>query len=307
MKSLKLILTASLLTISMQPIFAQEVISLWPKGQVPNYIENTIEEKYVTDDNDILRISGVTTPTITSYLVPKENASGAAVMICPGGGYGILAASHEGSDIAKWFNDRGISAFVLKYRLPNAKGMRNQHEVPLMDAMKGIEIIRENAAKWNIDNDKVGVMGFSAGGHLAATLSTHYNMGKNASKKAKPNFSILAYPVISFSAKLAHGGSRDNLLGSEKSDALIEYYSNEMQISDQTPPAFLVHCMDDPAVPVENSIAYYLGLKNHKIPAEMHLYPMGGHGFGLRTAGKGSLVGWPAALEEWLKAMNYQK
>tara|TARA_R110002124_G_scaffold5521_1_gene35361 strand:+ start:297 stop:1172 length:876 start_codon:yes stop_codon:yes gene_type:complete len=291
----------------MQPIFAQEVISLWPKGQVPNYIENTIEEKHITDDKGILRISGVTVPTITAYLAPKEKATGAAVMICPGGGYAILAASHEGSDFAKWFNDRGISAFVLKYRLPNEKGMSHQHEVPLMDAMKGMEIIRNNASKWNIDSDKIGVLGFSAGGHLAATLSTHYNLGKNASENAKPNFSILAYPVISFGDKFAHGGSKNNLLGSEKSEALIKYYSNELQISDKTPPAFLVHCMDDGSVPVENSIEYYLGLKKFKTPAEMHLYPQGGHGFGFRTEGKGSLAGWPAALEGWLRAMGYMQ
>ena len=308
MKTAKSILIAIALTaISLKSMAQNEIIALWPEGKVPNSIANKVEEKSVTDDTGILRISGVTIPTITAFIVPKEKATGAAVMICPGGGYGILAASHEGSDLARWFNDRGISAFVLKYRLPDVKAMTHQHEVPLMDAMQGMKLIRQSAKKWNIDPDKIGVMGFSAGGHLAATLSTHYNLGTKASDEAKPNFSILLYPVISLSPELAHGGSRDNLLGPDKSEELIKYYSNELQVSAKTPPAFLVHAMDDGAVPVENSIAYYLALKKFKTPAEMHLYPKGGHGFGLRTEGKGSLVNWPAAMDGWLKANGWVK
>ena len=292
---------------SFQSMAQTETINLWPEGKVPNFKTSTVEEKSVTDANGILRISGVTVPTITAYIIPKEKATGAAVMICPGGGYGILAASHEGSDFAKWFNERGISAFVLKYRLPNEQAMVHQHEVPLMDAMQGMKIIRQNAAKWNIDPNKIGVMGFSAGGHLAATISTHYGMGTNASEDAKPNFSMLIYPVVSFMPVISHGGSRDNLLGKEKSEELIKYYSNELQVTDKTPPAFLIHAEDDPAVPVENSIEYYLALKKLKIPAEMHLYPKGGHGYGFRTEGKGSLVNWPAAMEGWLKDRGYMK
>jgi acetyl esterase/lipase len=308
MKKTKSILMAiGLSALSLQSMAQNEVLPLWPEGKVPNAKTNTVEEKSVTAADGILRISGVTVPTITAFIVPKEKATGAAVMICPGGGYGILAASHEGSDLAKWFNERGISAFVLKYRLPDAKAMTHQHEVPLMDAMQGMKLIRQSSRKWNIDTDKIGVMGFSAGGHLAATLSTHYNLGTQASDDAKPNFSILLYPVISLSPELAHGGSRDNLLGPDKSEELIKYYSNELQVSAKTPTAFLVHAMDDGAVPVENSIAYYLALKKFKTPAEMHLYPNGGHGFGLRTEGKGSLVNWPAAMEGWLKANGWTK
>jgi acetyl esterase/lipase len=301
------LIALSLSALSFQSMAQTEVINLWPDGKIPNFKTSSVEEKSVTDASGILRISGVTVPTIAAYIAPKETATGAAVMICPGGGYGILAASHEGSDFAKWFNDRGISAFVLKYRLPNEKAMTHQHEVPLMDAMQGMKLIRQNAAKWNIDLNKIGVMGFSAGGHLAATLSTHYNMGEKASNEAKPDFSILLYPVISLQPSIAHGGSRDNLLGPEKSEELIKYYSNELQVSDQTPPAFLVHAMDDTGVPVENSIQYYLALKNKKIPAEMHLYPKGGHGYGMRTEGKGSLGNWPAAMEGWLKSLGYMK
>lgn len=306
-KTARILTILSLLALSSPSMAQTATMNLWPEGKIPNFKKSDIEEKSVTDAQGILRISGVTVPTLAAYIAPKETATGAAVMICPGGGYGILAASHEGSDFAKWFNDRGISAFVLKYRLPNEKGMEHQHEVPLMDAMQGMKLIRENAAKWGIDINKIGVMGFSAGGHLAATLSTHYNMGPKASNDGKPNFSILIYPVISFQPTLAHGGSRDNLLGPEKSEELIKYYSNELQVSDQTPPAFLVHAMDDNGVPVENSIQYYLALKGKKVPAEMHLYPKGGHGYGMRTEDKGSLANWPAAMEGWLKAMGYQK
>lgn len=308
MRAARYLFATAMIIISKSALMAQtETIQLWPTGQVPNYIENKIEEKSVTDKDGILRISGVTVPSMTAFIVPKEKASGAAVLICPGGGYGILAASHEGSDLAKWFNARGISAFVLKYRLPNPAGMSHQHEVPLMDAMQAMKLVRESAAKWNINVDKIGVMGFSAGGHLAATLSTHYNMGPKASDLSKPNFSILLYPVISFMPDISHGGSRDNLLGAEKSDELIKYYSNELQVSDKTPPAFLVHSMNDGAVPIENTFRYALALNKLKIPVEVHAYPMGGHGYGLRTDGKGSLAGWPAAMEGWLKAMGYTK
>lgn len=283
------------------------VIPLWPEGQIPNSKPNKIEEKSTVDDNGILRISGVTVPSMSVYLPEKSKATGAAVLICPGGGYGILAASHEGSDLAKWFNERGIAGIVLKYRLPNNEAMSKQHEVPLMDAMQAMKLIRKNAESWAIASDKIGVMGFSAGGHLAATLSTHYHRGERGTELAKPNFSILMYPVITFSELNTHGGSRRNLLGPDSSDELIEYYSNELQVNEQTPPAFLVHSEDDKAVPIENSVNYYLALKKYKIPAEAHFYPEGGHGYGLRTSGKGSLEGWPLALEGWLRSRGYTR
>jgi acetyl esterase/lipase len=308
MKNIKSFLTAvGFFTISMTAMAQTQTIPLWPDQAVPNFKANSIVEKTETDNNNILRISGVTIPTMTAFIAPKEIATGAAVLICPGGGYGILASGHEGNDFAKWFNERGISAFVLKYRLPNEKAMTNQHEVPLMDALQGMKLIREKATGWNIHPDKIGVMGFSAGGHLAATVSTHFNKGKNPATQVQPNFSILVYPVVSFDPSISHGGSRDNLLGAQKSEALIKYYSNELQVSKDTPPAFLIHAMDDKAVPVENSIGYYLALKKQQIPAEMHLYPEGGHGFGFRTEGKGSLANWPAALEGWLKSRQYMK
>lgn len=283
------------------------VIPLWPEGKVPNFVASEVEEKSTVDDSGILRISGVTVPSMSVYLPAKGKATGAAVLICPGGGYSILAASHEGSDLAKWFNERGIAGIVLKYRLPNAKAMTRQHEVPLMDAMQAMKLIRKNASAWQIDPGKIGVMGFSAGGHLAATLSTHYHRGERGTEEAKPDFSILMYPVITFSKLNTHIGSRKNLLGADSTAALVEYYSNELQVDEKTPPAFLVHSEDDKAVPIENSINYYLALKKFKIPAEAHFYPEGGHGYGLRTSGKGSLEGWPRALETWLRSRGYVK
>ncbi len=283
------------------------IISLWPEGKVPNFIASDVEEKSTVDDSGILRISGVTIPSMSVYLPEKSKATGAAVLICPGGGYSILAASHEGSDLARWFNERGIAGIVLKYRLPNARAMTRQHEVPLMDAMQAMKLIRKNASAWQIDPGKIGVMGFSAGGHLASTLSTLYHKGERGAEEAKPDFSILMYPVITFSNLNTHIGSRKNLLGPDSTAALVEYYSSELHVDEKTPPAFLVHSEDDKSVPVENSITYYLALKKYKIPAEAHFYPEGGHGYGLRTDGKGSLAGWPQALEMWLRSRGYMK
>lgn len=251
----------------------------------------------------ILRISEVKVPTITAFLPAKNKATGAAILICPGGGYALLAYGHEGEEMAKWFTERGIAAFVLKNRLPDDRTQTNKHEVPLADAMQGMKLIRQNAAKWNVDPNRLGVMGFSAGGHLAATLSTHYHRGAGASEEAKPNFAILMYPVVTFGEK-AHVGSRERLLGKNASPEQIAYYSNELQVDAKTPPTFLVHAEDDKGVPVENSIDYYLALKKFNIPAEMHLYPTGGHGYALRTKGKGSIEGWPVACENWLKSLG---
>lgn len=293
---------------------SQQATPLWPDNAIPNALPNVANAEK-TQDGDIVRISNVSVPTLLTFLPEKSKATGAAVMICPGGGYSILASSHEGTDIAKWFTDQGIAAFVLKYRLPDEKIMTNQHEVPLMDAMQGMRLIRRDATKNGIDPNRIGVMGFSAGGHLAATLSTHWQQPEPASAKngglqsmsAQPNFAILMYPVITFGDK-AHTGSRDKLLGSLKADPeKLAYYSNELQVSKQTPPTFLVHAENDKGVPVENSINYYLACLKNGIAAEMHLYPTGGHGFALRTTGKGSVANWPEACKGWLKTVGALK
>lgn len=285
---------------------AQDVINLWPGGAIPNAIPGAIiTEKSETGADGILRISQVSVPTLTVYR-PARQTSDAAVMICPGGGYWILASGHEGADMARWFNELGMTAFVLKYRLPDEKIMTTPHEVPLLDAMQGMKLIRQNAGKYGLNPKKLGVMGFSAGGHLAATLSTHYHRGPKSDENAKPDFAILLYPVITFGPK-AHKGSSEKLLGKNAPADLITYYSNELQVTEKTPPTLLVHSVDDTAVPVENSIDYALALKQQKVPAEMHLYPTGGHGYGLRTAGKGTVAGWPEACKGWLKGMELVK
>ncbi len=298
----KLLFLVTLTALSLAAMAQNETILLWPAGKIPNAIPNSVEEK--TTNDGMLRISGVTVPSMTAYIPAKDKATGAAVMICPGGGYSILAAEHEGSQIAEWFKARGIAAFVLKYRLPNPAAMTKQHEVPLMDAMRGMKLIRQNAVKYQVDADKIGVMGFSAGGHLAATLSTHFDRGERASEESRPNFAVLLYPVITFSKETQHKGSHKNLLGPDESEELANYYSNERMVSPTTPPTFLVHAQNDKSVPIENSFDYFLALRQLDIPAELHAYPEGGHGFGMRTEGKGSVANWPLAMEGWLKSMG---
>ena len=300
-----LALSVSLLT---SAAMAQTVLPLWPEGAIPlAKLGTTLTEK-ATTEGGILRISDVTTPTLTVYLPTSSStiAPKTAVMICPGGGYSILASGHEGIDMAKWFTDRGMTAFVLKYRLPDDRTQTLPREVPLTDAMQGLRMIRQQAGKYGIDPNRIGIMGFSAGGHLASTLSTHYDKGPKADEQAKPDFAILLYPVITFGPN-AHGGSRDKLLGTDKADpALLDFYSNEKQVSAKTPRTFLVHAMDDKGVPVENSILYYQACVKNGVPAEMHLYPTGGHGFALRTKPGESVSGWPAACENWLKSFLKQ-
>ncbi|MFC5412713.1 alpha/beta hydrolase [Larkinella bovis] len=297
------LLAATLLTTT---VMAQkpETLDLWPTNQIPNAVANdAVQEKAELGKDGILRISDVKVPTLTAFLPPKNKATGAAIMVIPGGGYSILAYGHEGEEMAKWFNERGIAAFVLKHRLPDDRTQTNKHEVPLADAMQGMKLIRQHAAKWGINADRLGVIGFSAGGHLASTLSTHYHRGPGASEDAKPNFAILMYPVVTFGTK-AHVGSREKLLGKNASPEQVAYYSNELQVDEKTPPTFLVHAEDDKGVPVENSIDYYLALKKFNVPAEMHLYPTGGHGYALRVKGKGSIEGWPAACDNWLRSLG---
>jgi acetyl esterase/lipase len=297
------LLTCLLATV-LTTLHAQEVVNLWPDGQIPNAIAGTPnEEKAEAGADGIARISNVSIPTITVYK-PTSKATGSAVMVCPGGGYSILASGHEGEDIARWLNGLGVTAFVLKYRLPSEKRMTNQQEVPLIDAMQGMTLIRQRAAQYGIDPNKIGVMGFSAGGHLASTLATHYNKGPKASEQAKPNFTILLYPVITFGEN-THSGSKNNLLGKlNTSPEMVSYYSNELQVTNQTPVTFLVHSEDDKAVPVQNSIDFYLACLRNNVPVEMHLYPKGGHGYGLRTAKYGSLATWPDACKAWLASLG---
>ncbi len=236
----------------------------------------------------------------------KNIATGQAVVICPGGGYVRLAYDWEGLDIAKWLNSKGIAAIVLKYRLPISKNNMVGYKSPLLDAKRAIRIVRYYASKWNIEKNKIGVMGFSAGGHLASTLGTHFDYGdSNASNEidkmsSRPDFMVLGYPVITFTKPFMHRGSRNALLGENPDSSLVNLYSNELQVKEDTPPTFIVHADDDGAVPVENSLVFYEALRQKKIPVEMHIYPEGGHGFGL-ALGRGHLESWTDRCIDWLR------
>lgn len=285
-------------------LYAQQTMSLY-NGDVPNSKSSTIKEK--RDNSEaILLISKVSVPAVDVYKPKNQSPEKSAVIICPGGGYAVLAYDYEGSDVAKLLSSWGITAVVLKYRLPDDSLMKYKSIGPLQDAQRAIQLVREHANEWNIDTAKVGIMGFSAGGHLASTASTHFNKAvidnpKNTS--LRPDFSILIYPVISFSDSLAHMGSRENLIGKNPSQQSIINYSNELQITQQTPPAFLVHASDDDGVLVGNSIAYYEALQRYKIYSELIIYPHGGHGFGMNN--KTTKDKWTDSLKNWLIANKW--
>jgi len=282
------------------------VLPLW-ENEIPN-AQKTNEEE-ISVETDIVRISKVQNPTIEVYLPSKKTATGQAVVICPGGGYAILAYDWEGSDVARWLNSKGIAGIVLKYRLPNSKSNVVSHKSPLMDAQKAMRLVRYNAEKWNINKEEVGVMGFSAGGHLASTLGTHFDEKLNESKdlvnfiSARPDFMVLMYPVITMKEPYVHKGSRNNLLGPEPSNELINHFSNEMQVKQNTPPTFIVHSGDDKGVPIENSLMFYKALREKDIPAEMHFFPSGGHGYSMAQKNE-SLRSWPDLLNVWLRGLN---
>jgi acetyl esterase/lipase len=231
-------------------------------------------------------------PALTTWPAAKPN--GAAVLVCPGGGYGALAMDHEGKQIAEWYNALGVSAFILKYRL----GPRYRHPAPLDDARRAMRMIRERATKLGIDPARVGVMGFSAGGHLASTLSTHFQQGE------RPDFAVLCYPVISFTTRYTHSGSMRNLLGAPPDPALVWDLSNELKVTAETPPTFLFHTNADTGVPPENSILYYMALRRVGVPAEMHIYAEGRHGVGLAQKDP-VLSTWPDRLKDWLKVRGF--
>lgn len=286
-----------------------KIIDLWPNG-VPNSKVDTSYKVQIDTSKYLIMESHVSNPTLGYYPAPASKSTGTAVIICPGGGYSILAIDIEGSLVAKWLNTLGITAFVLKYRLPDTSIMINKTIGPLQDAQRAMRIVRSHAKEWKINPHRIGIMGFSAGGHVASTLSTHYNQkvyNVKDSVSARPDFSLLIYPVISMRKSITHMGSRINLLGKNPSKALVRLYSNELQVNKNTPPAFLVQAMDDNVVPVQNSIDYALALHKYKIPVELHLYERGGHGFGLARNTKDTESSWPEACEEWLKMHGFIK
>ena len=282
---------------------AQDTILLY--DAIPNSKPTTNTETGETTDG-ILRIKDVSIPALTMYSPSKPSEKRTAIIICPGGGYSILAANHEGSDVAQVFNSWGITAFVLKYRLPDDSIMVNKETGPLQDAQRALQLIRQNAKQWNVNPARIGIMGFSAGGHLAATASTHFEnpvIENPDSISLRPDFSVLIYPVISFTDSLAHRGSRNNLIGKTPSPGKIKEYSNELLVNAKTPSAFLVHANDDKSVKPGNSIRYYEALRKNKVAAELRLYDQGGHGFGMNN--KTTSDSWMERLKTWLKANQY--
>ena len=279
-------------------------LKVWEKT-IPGSIENPsykTETNYV--DGKKPRISKVTDPTLDYYPAPADKSTGAAIVICPGGGYGVLAIDHEGTLIAEWLNKLGIAGFVLTYRLPSDAIMVNKSVGPLQDAQEAIRIVRRHAKDWKIDPHKIGIMGFSAGGNLAATASTHfadrvYEPADTTS--ARPDFSVLVYPVISMDSAITHRGSRENLLGLTPSAEAVRNFSADLSVTKETPPAFLIHAADDNTVPIQNSINYLLALRRAGVPCELHLYESGGHGFGL-GGGVGTKANWPEAFKSWMQA-----
>ena len=265
---------------------APKVLPLWPDG-APGAKGNEPADK----------------PTLTFYRPAADKATGAAVVVCPGGGYGGLALGHEGKDIAEWLNRHGVAAFVLVYR----HAPRYRHPAPLQDAQRALRTVRARAKEWGLDPKRIGIWGFSAGGHLASTAATHFDAGKPDAKdpieraSCRPDYAILAYPVITMQGPHTHRGSRDNLLGRDPPAELLKSLSNETQVTRQTPPTFLFHTTADAVVVPENSVLFYLALRKAGVPAELHVYEKGPHGVGL-AAKDPVLRSWPGRLADWLAA-----
>ena len=284
----------------------ERTIDLWPKNSIPNQKETNIEE--VHEQRDILRISKVQKPTLEVFLPEKTKANGKAVLIFPGGGYGILAYDWEGTDVAQFLADRGIAGIVVKYRLPSDETQTDKHNVPLIDAQRAIKMVRSRAGEWGINKNEIGIIGFSAGGHLASTLGTKYNnrvyepIDEIDKESARPDFMVLMYPVITMGQE-THLGSRNNLLGKEPSEKMIHEYSSQFHINSETPPTYLVHAMDDEVVPVANSEYFHAMFNvNATAKSELYLFEKGGHGFGLAQDDP-ILRKWPINLIDWINSL----
>ena len=291
-----------MLTLTLVAAFAvaekpDTTIPLW-EGKAPHAVGDSPADK----------------PSVTVFRAPAEKANGAAVVICPGGGYGFLADDHEGKQVAEYFNSIGVTAFVLKYRIVAKDRPGPLHPAPLEDALRAIRLARFRAKDYGIDPKRVGIMGFSAGGHLASSVATHFHTGSALpgsdaidAMSDRPDFAILAYPVISMEDGVTHGGSKKNLLGDKPDAKLVQSMSNEKQVTKATPPTFIFQTSADTAVVPENAIRFYVALKKAGVPAELHIYEKGRHGVGLGkdpkwTGGEASIASWPDRLTDWLKS-----
>lgn len=291
---------------------SQTIIDLYGKNglndnnPVPNSKPCNKSESYVARPGDIGRVSNIMRPTIQVFSPSIRDKANSSIIIFPGGGYSILAIDHEGYDVAKAFNELGVTAFVVKNRLPDSACMNNPDIVPLMDAQQAIKIVRSRAPEWQLDANKIGILGFSAGGHLASTLGTHFNekVTENAANiSLRPDYMVLMYPVISFDDSITHKGSKNNLIGKNPSPEQVSKFSNELQVNASTPPTFLVHAANDKAVPVQNSLRFFEALNKNNVPAELHVYQGGGHGFGLNNPTTHDQ--WMGRLQSWLIANQF--
>jgi acetyl esterase/lipase len=287
--SLLFVLSKSLAAAPQPP--QRERILLWPNG-APGAKGTAERDK----------------PSLTVYAPSADKRNGCAVVVCPGGGYGHLAIGHEGKDVAEWFNTFGVTAFVLRYRI----APHYRHPSPLTDAQRAIRTVRHSAKKWHVDPKRVGIMGFSAGGHLVTTAATHFDGGKSDAadpvdrESCRPAFLIACYPVVSFTTKYTHRGSMRNLLGASPDPKLVKSLSNELQVTKETPPTFLFHTSADRGVPAENSVLFYLACRKAGVPVEMHIYEQGRHGVGLAQKDP-VLSSWPGRLQDWMKQRGYLK
>lgn len=270
---------------------------------IPNQIVVPNEEREDPFEGIII-VSKVTEPAYQYFRVKEDNIKRPCVIIYPGGAYFILASGHEGVEVAKFFNSIGVNAMVVKYRIPNDNAQVDKSIAPLQDAQQAMLLARSNAATWGIDANKIGILGFSAGGHLAASLSSHYadvKIDNPLNISLRPNFQILIYPVITMK-DFGHIGSKENLIGKNPTDAQVQYYSNELNVNDQTPPAFIVHAKNDDAVPVQNAYEYDKALKANKVASTLFLFEKGGHGFGMKNPT--STIQWTTPLTQWLREIK---
>ena len=286
-------------------LLAQKEFSIY-EGPVPNALPCNKEEVVSKNATGKIVIANVTSPTVMVFNPVKQDANKTAIIVCPGGGYARLASGHEGNEVAEAFNKIGVTVFVLKYRLPFDSCMTNKEIVPLQDLQQTIKLVRDRAAGFDINPAMLGVIGFSAGGHLVSTGITKFSesyIENTSNTSLRPDFAILGYPVISMDSAICHKGSRDNLLGKKAAAAKLNFFSSDMQVTAQTPPTFLVHASDDKSVPVENSIRFYQALIKNKVNAELHIYQNGGHGFGLHNATTSDA--WFERVTTWMRVNKF--
>ena len=289
-------------------IQSQTVMPLYPEA-IPNSKPTKDEETSEVRPDGVVITGKISRPTLTIFLPEKDISNGTAVIIFPGGGYRVNASTHEGTDVAKEFAKMGVAGIVVKYRIPNIETMIDKEIGPLQDAQQAIKTVREKAAEWNVNPARIGIMGFSAGGHLASTAGTQYKkitINNNNNTSLRPDFMLLIYPVISlYDTTIAHKGSGEQLLGKNAPAIKLKEYSAELNVTNQTPPAFLVHASDDKSVSPKNSTRFYEALLQHNISAELHIYQSGGHGFGMNI--KNSDEKWMERCKNWLSINGWLK